>query len=327
MIMKRKILSLIVVLVLIFTFVGCGNQEEVQEENQENQEELEENEEEQGEEENESQYPVNITDGYGREIELEKPAEKIISLAPSMTETIFALGAGDRLVGVTTYCNYPEEAKEIDQVGDFEGPNLESVIEKNPDVVVALAMGDDEKSKLEDAGITVFLQDPQNLDEVFDNIKKIGTILGLQEEAESLTSNMNAKKDSIIETVSNYDSKKVFYEVWSEPLMTAGPGSILDEMINLSNGENIAYDAESLYPEYSLELLIERNPEVYLTADDGFKTVEDIKNREGYENITAIKENNIYMLHPDIVSRTGPRIIEGLEMIAQAIHPEAFQGK
>ncbi|MBG0765538.1 MAG: cobalamin-binding protein [Tissierellales bacterium] len=325
--MKRKILSLIVVLILIFTFVGCGNQEEVQEENQENQEELEENEEEQGEEENESQYPVNITDGYGREIELEKPAEKIISLAPSMTETIFALGAGDRLVGVTTYCNYPEEAKEIDQVGDFEGPNLESVIEKNPDVVVALAMGDDEKSKLEDAGITVFLQDPQNLDEVFDNIKKIGTILGLQEEAESLTSNMNAKKDSIIETVSNYDSKKVFYEVWSEPLMTAGPGSILDEMINLSNGENIAYDAESLYPEYSLELLIERNPEVYLTADDGFKTVEDIKNREGYENITAIKENNIYMLHPDIVSRTGPRIIEGLEMIAQAIHPEAFQGK
>jgi iron complex transport system substrate-binding protein len=325
--MKRKILSLIVVLVLIFTFVGCGNQEEVQEENQENQEELEENEEEQGEEENESQYPVKITDGYGREIEIEKPAEKIISLAPSMTETIFALGAGDRLVGVTTYCNYPEEAKEIDQVGDFEGPNLESVIEKNPDVVVALAMGDDEKSKLEDAGITVFLQDPQNLDEVFDNIKKIGTILGLQEEAESLTSNMNAKKDSIIETVSNYDSKKVFYEVWSEPLMTAGPGSILDEMINLSNGENIAYDAESLYPEYSLELLIERNPEVYLTADDGFKTVEDIKNREGYENITAIKENNIYMLHPDIVSRTGPRIIEGLEMIAQAIHPEAFQGK
>jgi iron complex transport system substrate-binding protein len=325
--MKRKILSLIVVLILIFTFVGCGNQEEVQEENQENQEELEENEEEQGEEENESQYPVNITDGYGREIEIEKPAEKIISLAPSMTETIFALGAGDRLVGVTTYCNYPEEAKEIDQVGDFEGPNLESVIEKNPDVVVALAMGDDEKSKLEDAGITVFLQDPQNLDEVFDNIKKIGTILGLQEEAESLTSNMNAKKDSIVETVSNYDSKKVFYEVWSEPLMTAGPGSILDEMINLSNGENIAYDAESLYPEYSLELLIERNPEVYLTADDGFKTVEDIKNREGYENITAIKENNIYMLHPDIVSRTGPRIIEGLEMIAQAIHPEAFQGK
>jgi iron complex transport system substrate-binding protein len=325
--MKRKILSLIVVLVLIFTFVGCGNQEEVQEENQENQEELEENEEEQGEEENESQYPVKITDGYGREIEIEKPAEKIISLAPSMTETIFALGAGDRLVGVTTYCNYPEEAKEIDQVGDFEGPNLESVIEKNPDVVVALAMGDDEKSKLEDAGITVFLQDPQNLDEVFDNIKKIGTILGLQEEAESLTSNMNAKKDSIVETVSNYDSKKVFYEVWSEPLMTAGPGSILDEMINLSNGENIAYDAESLYPEYSLELLIERNPEVYLTADDGFKTVEDIKNREGYENITAIKENNIYMLHPDIVSRTGPRIIEGLEMIAQAIHPEAFQGK
>ncbi len=319
--MKRKILSLLLILILVVSAVGCGNQTDEEIEN-ESPEEIPE-----VAEENESGYPVKIVDGEGSEIDIEKPAEKIISLAPSMTETIFALGAGDRLVGVTSYCNYPEEAQEIDQIGDFEGPNLERVIEKSPDAVVALSMGEDERSKLEDAGIKVFLQDPQNLDEVLDNIKNIGIILGLQEEAETLTSNMVSKKESIKEKVGNFESKKVFYEVWSEPLMTAGPGSILHELINLSNGENIAYDAKSIYPEYSLELLIDRNPEVYLTADDGFKTVEDIKNRSGYENITAIKENNIYMLHPDIVSRTGPRIIDGLEMIAQAIHPEAFQGK
>lgn len=321
--MKRKILSLLLILILVISVVGCGNEpsEDEELENESPEETPEEV------EENESDYPVIIVDGEGSEIELEKPVEKIISLAPSMTETIFALGAGDRLVGVTSYCNYPEEAQEIDVVGDFEGPNLERVIEKNPDVVVALSMGEDKKTKLEDAGIIVFLQDSQNLDEVFNNIKNIGTILGLKEEAEILTSNMISKKEFIEDKVENLESRKVFYEVWHEPLMTAGPDSILHELITSANGQNIAYDSESLYPEYSLELLIDRNPEVYLTADDGFKTVEDIKNRSGYENITAIKENNIYMLHPDIVSRTGPRIIDALEMIAQAIHPEAFQGK
>ncbi|MDW7668609.1 MAG: cobalamin-binding protein [Bacillota bacterium] len=319
--MKRKFLSFLLILMLVLLAAGCGN-EPAEEVDNESPEEIPEE-----VEEEKSDYPVKIVDGEGGQIEVEKPAEVIISLAPSMTETIFALGAGDKLSGVTSYCNYPDEAKEIDVVGDFEGPNLERVIEKNPDFVVALSMGEDQRSKLEDAGIKVFLQDPQNLDEVFDNIKNIGIILGLQEDAESLIANMVSRKESIEEKAGNFESKKVFYEVWNEPLMTAGPGSILHELITIANGENIAYDAESLYPEYSLELLIDRDPEVYLTADDGFKTVEDIKNRNGYENITAIKENNIYMLHPDIVSRTGPRIIDGLEMIAQAIHPEAFQGK
>ena len=296
--MKRKFLSLLLIAILILSVAGCGNQtdEDLEEETpEETPEEVEEK---------ESDYPVKLVDGSGNEIEIEKPAEKIISLAPSMTETVFALGAGDRLVGVTSYCNYPEEAKEIDVIGDFEGPNLEKVIQKNPDVVVALAMEEDQKTKLEDAGIKVFLQDSQNLEEVFENIKSIGIILDLKEEAETLTSNMNSKKESIEEKVGKFESRKVFYEVWNQPLMTAGPGSIIHELITLSNGENIAYDAQSLYPEYSLELLIERNPEVYLTADDGFKTVEDIMNRSGYENITAIQENNIYMLHPMCINNS-----------------------
>ena len=322
--MKRKILSFLLIIILIGTAVGCGNQNDDELENEESEEapkSVQEN------EDSDSDYPITIVDGYGNEIEFNKPAEKIISIAPSFTETIFALGAGERLVGVTSYCNYPEEAQEIDIIGDFEGPNLERVIEKNPDVVVSLSMAEDQKSKLEDAGIKVFLRDPQSLDEVFESIKDLGYILGLPEEALTLTSNMASKKESIEKKVADFESKKVFYEVWSEPLMTAGPGSIINELILLSNGENIAYDSQSLYPEYSLELLVDRNPEVYLTADDGFKTVEDIKNRSGYENIMAIKNNKIYMLHPDIVSRTGPRIIDGLEMVAQAIHPEAFQGK
>jgi len=322
--MRRKILIFLLISMLILSVIGCGNQTEDELENEE-AEETPEAVEESGD--NDSDYPITIVDGYGNEIEFDKPVEKIISIAPSFTETIFALGAGERLVGVTSYCNYPEEAKEIDIIGDFEGPNLERVIEKNPDVVVSLSMAEDQKSKLEDAGIKVFLQDSQNLDEVFESIKSLGIILGLQEEALTLTDNMASKKESIEKKVANFESKKVFYEVWSEPLMTAGPGSITNELIVLSNGDNIAYDSQSLYPEYSLELLVDRNPEVYLTADDGFKTVEDIKNRSGYENIRAIKNNKIYMLHPDIVSRTGPRIIDGLEMIAQAIHPEAFQGK
>jgi iron complex transport system substrate-binding protein len=138
---------------------------------------------------------------------------------------------------------------------------------------------------------------------------------------------MKIKQNEIINKVKGYEKRTVFYEIWHEPLMTAGPGSFINELIQLANGKNIADDAESAYPEFSLERLISRNPQVYITADDGFKTAEDIFSRQGYINITAIKTGQLFMLNQDIVSRPGPRIIEGFEFIARAIHPEAFDDK
>jgi len=322
-IMNKKLFYLLIVVVFVFALIGCSNQEPESLEDETPVEEPQEN----LQEEDSSKFPMNIVDGYGNEMTIEKEPEKIVTMAPSFTETIFALGAGDRIVGVTQFCNYPEEVEEIEHIGDSEGPNLEKIIGSNTDLVIALYLSEEEKTKLEDAGIKVLLYDPQDLDSVFDSIEMIGKVLGLESEAEELVMNMESKKDAIVKKTEKTESKKVFYEVWHEPLMTAGPDSFINELITLANGENIAYDTESVYPEYNLELLLERNPEVYLTTDDGFKTIDDIVNRNGYENIKAVQENNIYLLHPDITTRTGPRIIDGFEMIAQAIHPEIFEGK
>jgi iron complex transport system substrate-binding protein len=321
--MNKKLIIFLMVIVMMISLLGCSSQETEEPSSENPVEEVEE----ELNEENDSIFPVKIVDGYGVEFTVEEKPEKVVSMAPSFTETLFAIGAGDKVVGVTQFCNYPEEAKEIEEIGDSEGPNLEKIIGLNPDLVLALYMSEEERGKLEDAGINVLLYDPQDIESVFNSIETVGLAMGLQDETEELLSNMKSKKERIVEKVEEAESKKVFYEVWHEPLMTAGPGSFIDQLIGLANGENIAYDAESAYPEYSLELLLERNPQVYLTSDDGFKTVDDIINRNGYENIEAVQENNIYLLHPDITTRTGPRIIDGLEMIAQAIHPEVFEGK
>jgi len=315
------------VIVMMIFVLGCSSEEAEELNNENSNENPVEDVEEELNEENDSDFPVKIVDGYGVEFTVEKKPEKVVSMAPSFTETLFAIGAGDKVVGVTQFCNYPEEAKEIEKIGDSEGPNLEKIIGLNPDLVLALYMSEEEREKLEDAGINVLLYDPQNLESVFNSIESIGISMGLKEETEELLNHMKSKKERIVEKVNQAESKKVFYEVWHEPLMTAGPGSFINELITLANGENIAYDAKSIYPEYSLELLLERNPEVYLTSDDGFKTIDDIINRNGYNNIKAVQENNIYLLHPDITTRTGPRIIDGFEMIAQAIHHEVFEGK
>lgn len=266
----------------------------------------------------------------GKEEKLEdsnEKVERIVSLAPSNTEILFSLGLGDRIVGVTTECDYPKEAMEKDKVGDYKGINIEKVIELEPDLVIGYGEVDEGiASKIKEAGISLVSYEPESIDEIIDVIKKIGEVTGKEEEAKKVTEDMNAKKGKILDKIKDAEEVKVFYEVWNDPLMAAGPGSFMDELINLAGGENIAKDAKGEYPEFDQEQLIERNPDVYLTADDNEdKTVESIKIRPGYETMDAIKNDRIYLLEPNIVSRPGPRIIDALELVAEALYPELFE--
>lgn len=147
------------------------------------------------------------------------------------------------------------------------------------------------------------------------------------DEVSKLVTNMKDKTEFILSRVKGLESKRVFFENWHDPLSSVGPGSFIDEMITMSGGENIASDLKSSYGEFSEELVLERDPEIYLTVDDGFKTVEDIKARTGYSELTAVKNEKIYFLDPDITIRPGPRIVQTLENIARAIHPGEFQDK
>lgn len=324
---KFKSLALFLALVLmILAVVGCTPKKE-------SDEGLKvEGSEENGEQANEeaTKFPVEVEDNFGNKVLIEEEPMKIISLAPNNTEVLFALGLGDRIVGVTSYCDYPEEAKTKEIVGDFNGNNLEKIVELNPDLVLVYGAGSEEDNKvLKDAGIKVLGFMPETIDAVMKDIETVGKATGKDKEAADLIEAMNTKKNEILEKVKGQDEVRVFYEIWHDPLMAAGKGSFMDELITLVGGKNIAEDAEGAYPQYDLEQLIERDPEVYLTAQDmPDKTIESIKTRPGYENISAVKNDRIYLFEgneANLVSRPGPRIIETLEVVAKAIHPELFK--
>lgn len=267
---------------------------------------------------------ISILDDFGNEIKLEAPAQRIISLAPSNTEILFAVGAGDKVIGVTTFDDYPEEVLQIEKIGDFNGMNLERIIELEPDLVINYGEGiTEETQRLVEAGIQIAGFEPESIEEIVETIKRVGILTGKVAESETLAGEMLEKEAELIGMVQGLKKKTVFYEIWHEPLMAAGPGSFVDQLIQLAGGINVAGDAESEYPQFDLEQLIERNPQVYLTANDlPEKTVESIKSRPGYENIEAIKSDQIYLLNGNIMSRPGPRIIEALELLIKAIHPE-----
>jgi len=277
-----------------------------------------------------SKYPIEVEDSFGNKATIEKEPMTIVSLAPNNTEVLFALGLGNKVIGVTTYCDYPEEAASKEIIGDYSGNNLEKIVELNPDLVLAYGPGDEEENKiLRDAGIIVLGFLPETIGSVIQDIETVGKITGKDKEASEIVKSMMDKKDEILEKVKDLEGLKVFYEIWHDPLMAAGKGSFMDQLITLAGGTNIAEDADGAYPTYDLEQLVEKNPDIFLGAQDTpDKTVESVKIRPGFESIEAIKNNRIYIFEgneANLVSRPGPRIIDALELIAKSIHPEAFK--
>lgn len=316
-----KVLVLLLSLILITgAFTGCVKKKE---ENIDNKNEINNN-----ESSNVGTiYPLEVEDDFGNKVTIEKEPLRIVSLAPSHTEILFAIGLGERVVGVSNFCDYPEEAKNKEKVGDSFNVNVEKIIELSPDLVIQYGQGKEEVNKrLQEAGIKVLSYEPESIEDVINLIDELGKITNSGRAAKMTIVDMMTKRDFILSRVAGKERVKVFYEVWDQPLMAAGPGSFIDELINLAGGENIAKDAQGKYPQFDLEQLIERNPDVYLTAKDREdKTVDSIKARDGYENINAIKNDRVFILDPNIISRPGPRIVDGLELIARKIHPEAFK--
>jgi len=323
---SKKLLSLLLVVLMIFSFAAC-NKNKPNTPVSGNEGEKEGNENNNSENSVNTVYPFKFTDDSGKEIVLEKAPDKVASGSPSITEIIFAIKANDNLVGVTQFCNFPEEAMKIDITGDYNGPSIEKLIEFGANVYITDHIADDVRKTLEDAKITVIVLASKNYEDVFSKILLMRQIFDKNKEADSTLISMKNREAALLNAIKDLKSKRVFYEVWHDPLMTSGPGSFIDEMIKMLGSENIASDAASAYAEFSVETLIERNPEVYITANDGMKTVEDIKARTGYDQIDAIKNDRIYFLDSDIISRPGPRIVEGLEILAEAIYSEVFNGK
>lgn len=278
-------------------------------------------------------FPVTLTDDLGREVTISALPQRIVSMVPSNTEILFAVGAGEQVVGVTEYCDYPPEAQTREKIGGFSAKTIsvEKIVALEPDLV--LSAGEIQQSvieALEQAEIPVFALAPERLAGVYHNIETVGRLTGRETQAAEVVAEMQDRVAAVTEKSQQVPEDKrpaVFYEVWDEPLMTAGPTTFVSELIELAGGKNIFADVSEEYPQVSAETVIQRDPDVVLGPDTHGEELiaENIKARPGWENISAVKEGRIYLVNGDIVSRSGPRLVDALEAIARTLHPDLFQ--
>lgn len=276
--------------------------------------------------------PATITDQLGRTVTLETATpQRIVSLAPSHTETLFALGIADRVVAVTDYCNYPPEAQEKPSIGGFSTPNIEEVVALDPDLILATKIHEDKViAQLESKGLTVVAVDPVTIDDVIASITLIGKVTGAEKAAADLLADMQSRIKAVTDKtggLTESQKPKVVYIVWHDPLMAAGSGTLHDELIRMAGGINIAGDLDS-YADISLETVLVANPQVMI-AGVGMGTGEDlplqfITTEPRLAETDARVNNRIYGINVDLVGRPGPRIVEALEQFAHFIHPELF---
>lgn len=275
-------------------------------------------------------YPLTVKDSSGTEFTFESAPQRIVSLAPSETEGLFALGLDEQIVGVSDNDDYPEVVKDKPRMGGFQ-VNVEAVVAAQPDLVVAASLIDPATVKsLTDLGIKVYQSNPKTVDEVIEHIKTLGQITDHQAEADKVTKQMQEELSKVTEVVKglNEDQKKKVYIEFS-PGWTVGKGEFMDEMITLAGGVNVASDITG-WSEINEENIIKANPDVILYAksviDENNQTLADIiKGRGGWNQITAIKEDRVIGLDDNLLSRPGPRVTQGLIEVAKAIYPDLMQ--
>ncbi|MCK4274305.1 MAG: ABC transporter substrate-binding protein [Dehalococcoidales bacterium] len=277
--------------------------------------------------------PVLIIDQLGRTVTLETTnPQRIVSLAPSHTETLYALGLGDRLVAVTDYCNYPPEAEEKPSIGGFSTPNIEEVVAMDPDLILATNIHEAEViPQLEAKGFTVVAVNPTTIDEVIESITLIGKVTGAEEAAASLVADMQSHIKAVTDktgTLTEAEKSHALYIVWHDPLMAAGAGTLQDEFIRTAGGINVADDLDR-YATISLEVVIASNPQVMIAGSGhgsgGELTFEYIQTEERLKDTDARQNGRIYSVNSDLAGRPTPRIVEALEQFAGFIHPELFK--
>jgi len=273
-------------------------------------------------------YPLVIKDDIGRTIEMETEPRRIVSLSPGNTEILFALGLDERVVGVTEHCDYPVEAREKPKVGGFARISIERVVSLEPDLVfttggIQLRI----VQQLENLGIKTVVLKPKTVEGILDDIQLAGEITNKISEAKALVRTLRGRIEMIKATTGHLILKpRIYYEIWHSPLMSVGQGTWIDELIELAGGRNIFSDSSDPYPIINSELVIERDPEVIFIKIGymGGVAKEDIVHRPGWDRTSAVRNGRIYEIDESILIRPGPRIVDGLEALVMAIHPQLF---
>ena len=273
--------------------------------------------------------PGTYTDDMGREVRIEKVPQRIISLAPSHTEILFALGLGDRVIGVTRYCNYPEEAKEKEKIGGFANPDIEKIIALKPDLI--LAFGTLQKplvSELEDKGQTVFWLYPHTVEDILGSFERIGKITGKAAAAKQLKERIEERIRVVRENVKDIPEREkvtVFRVMNLDPPGTIGGDAFQTDVYRLAGGRNIFGNTKKDYFQLDFQTLVTLEPDIIIICGDGEEEAKaEIKSQKGWGDLDAVKADRIVVISCDLICRPSPRIAETIELLARGFYPKRF---
>ncbi len=269
---------------------------------------------------------VDYTDEIGRYVRLPKHPLRIISLAPSVTEVLYLLGAQDRIVGVTTHCEWPEDAKKKPKMGNLLNPNYEVILAAKPDLVIATTAGNDRAAvlKLAGLGLPVFVTAPRSVEKIFETVLDAGRITDRAREAEQLVSNMRERLDEVRRRLAGLPPTRAFFMTWFDPLLAPGKNTFENDVLRQAGVESITADIEEFYPRYSLEQILARDPEAILTVEHNTSSVADLKRIAGWNRLSAVRKGRVYVLS-EVIQHPSPRFVDGVEELARKLHPERFQ--
>ncbi|MDT8316389.1 MAG: cobalamin-binding protein [bacterium] len=273
-------------------------------------------------------FAETFSDDMGRLVEIKENPSRIVSLAPHITEILFALDLGKKVVGVTQYSDYPEEARNKERVGSYVKLNLEKIVSLSPDLVLATADGNPKAvvDRLGSIGIPVYVVNAGGIKDIYGNIRSIGIVTGKSKKADLIAEKLENRINSVVDKVKKLARPRVFIQLGYSPLYTAGKNTFVDDLITLAGGKNIAGKEKISYPVYSTEELLNKEPEVVFSVLMGSEV--DIKTDtfwNQWHTLPAVRDGRIYYVDPDIVNRPSPRIAAGLELLARKLHPGVFE--
>ena len=268
-----------------------------------------------------------ITDDAGRRVSIPAKVDRVVSLAPNLTEIVFAVGAGDRLVGRTSYCDFPPEAKAVAEVGDTLHPSLERIIALKPQVVLVSTASQLEvfTQQLQGQNIAVYVTDPHDLEGVFRSIGQIGEIVGEKDKANVLVQKLLERTNAVEAAVKQKQPVRVFYQVSGEPLYTIGHDSFITDLMRRAGGASVTADVPGAWPKYSNESALAARPEAIILPTGGSMGSANANVADALRQSPAALQGRVYKINDDHLARPGPRSVDGLEEMARALHPDAFQ--
>jgi iron complex transport system substrate-binding protein len=273
---------------------------------------------------------LHVTDDTGRAVTIAQPVRRIVSLAPNLTETSFALGLGDRVVGVTDFCDYPPEAMTREHIGGPVTPNLEKIAQLHPDLVLATRSGGNRQAtvqSLETLGISVFATDPHSVDEVITSVERIGEIAGAGVPGQTLAKTLRQRLDEVSARLAGAETVPVLLVVWPDPLITIGRNTFIADALRRAGAENVIRTAQD-WPNASLEEVVRLQPRYLVFASDhseeSNRQISEISGRSGWRSLNAVRDGHIIVLS-EAIARPAPRLVDEIEQLARTLHPDRFQ--